>query len=142
LAGGVSGERRHARGKLDGGEGMARAQPRADQEASMQLKEGTRHATELGEAAEARARRRRSGGGRGGSGSGEGVAQRDQHMARGGVVVHREGLRLTGWRGNRAEHNAHRAAAMADGGGSGRRAYARGTAGTGLYARGKVGWGR
>jgi hypothetical protein len=82
------------------------------------------------------------GGGRGGSGSGEGVAQRDQHMARGGVVVHREGLRLTGARGNRAEHNAHRAAAMADGGGSGRQACARGTAGTGLYARGKVGWGR
>jgi hypothetical protein len=27
------------------------------------------------------------------------VAQREQHMARGGVVVHREGLRLTGWRG-------------------------------------------
>jgi hypothetical protein len=24
------------------------------------------------------------------------VAQRDQHMARGGVVVHREGLRLAG----------------------------------------------
>jgi hypothetical protein len=38
------------------------------------------------------------------------VAQHDQHMARGGVVVHREGLRLTGLRGNRAEHNAHRAA--------------------------------
>jgi hypothetical protein len=50
------------------------------------------------------------------------VAQRDQHMARGGVVVHREGLRLTGSRGQRAEHNAHRAAAMADGGGSGRQA--------------------
>jgi hypothetical protein len=70
------------------------------------------------------------------------VAQRDQHMARGGVVVHREGLRLTGARGNQAEHNAHRAAAMADGDGSGRQACARGTAGTGLYVRGKVGWGR
>jgi hypothetical protein len=98
--------------------------------------------TELGEVAEERARRRRSGGGRGGSGSCEGVAQRDQHMALGGVVVHREGLRLTGARGNRAEHNAHRAAAMADGGGSGRQACARETAGTGLYACGKVGWGR
>jgi hypothetical protein len=90
----------------------------------MRPKEGTRQVTELGEVAEERARRRRSGGGRGGSGSGEGVAQRDQHMARGGVVVHREGLRLTGARGNRAEHNAHRAAAMADGGGSGRQACA------------------
>jgi hypothetical protein len=57
-------------------------------------------------------------------------------------VVHREGLRLTGSRGNRAEHNAHRASAMADGGGSGRQACAQGTAETGLYARGKVGWGR
>jgi hypothetical protein len=90
----------------------------------MQPKEGTRHVTELGEVAEERARRRRSGSGRRGSGSGEGVAQRDQHMAREGVVVHREGLRLTGVRGNRAEHNAHRAAAMADGGGSGRQACA------------------
>jgi hypothetical protein len=135
-------QRRRARGKLDGGERMAWSQPRAAQEASMQPKEGTRHVTELGEVAEERARRRRSGSGRRGSGSGEGVAQRDQHMAREGVVVHREGLRLTGVRGNRAEHNAHRAAAMADGGGSGRQACARGTAGTGLYAREKVGWGR
>jgi hypothetical protein len=108
----------------------------------MEPKEGTRHVTKLGEVAEERARRRLSGGGRGGSGSGEGVAQRDQHMARGGVMVHREGLRLTGLRGKRTEHNAHRAEAMADGGGSGRQACARGTAGTGLYARGKVGWGR
>jgi hypothetical protein len=57
-------------------------------------------------------------------------------------VVHREGLRLTDSRGKRAEHDAHRAAAMADGGGSGRHACARGTVRTGLYARGKVGWGR
>jgi hypothetical protein len=69
------------------------------------------------------------GGGRGGSSSGEGVAQRDQHMARGGVVVHREGLRLTGLRGKRTEHNAHRAAAMADGGGSGRQAMLAGDGG-------------
>jgi hypothetical protein len=60
------------------------------------------------------------------------VAQLDQHVARGGVVVHREGLRLTGARGKRAEHEALRAAAMADGGGSGRHACARGTARTGL----------
>jgi hypothetical protein len=60
-------------------------------------------------------------------------------VARGGVVVHREGLRLTGSQGKRAEHDAHRVAAMADGGGSGRHACARGTARTGLYARGKVG---
>jgi hypothetical protein len=106
----------------------------------MQPKEGTTQVTELGEVAEERARRRGSGGGRGGSGSGEGVAQRDQHMARGGVVVRREGLRLTGLRGKRTEQNAHRAAAMADGGGSGGQACARGTVGTGLYARGKVGW--
>jgi hypothetical protein len=80
-------------------------------------------------------KRRRSeldGGGRGGSGSGEWVAQLDQHIARGGVVVHREGLQLLGARGNRLEHGAHRAAAMADGGGSGRNACARGTARTGL----------
>jgi hypothetical protein len=70
------------------------------------------------------------------------VAQHDQHMARGGVVVHRERPWLTGWRGKQREHNAHRAAAMADGGGSGRQACARGTAGTGLYAQEKVGWGR
>jgi hypothetical protein len=70
------------------------------------------------------------------------VAQRDQHMAWGGVVVHREGLRLAGARGNRAEYNAHRAAAMADGGGLGGQACARGTARTGLYACGKVSWGR
>jgi hypothetical protein len=86
---------------------MASAQPRAAQEASMQPKEGTRQVTELGEVAEKRARWRRSGGGRGGSSSGEGVAQRDQHMAQGGVVVHRDVLRLTGWRGKRTEHNAH-----------------------------------
>jgi hypothetical protein len=71
-------------------------------------------------------------GGRGGSDSGERVAQLDQHVARGGVVVHKEGLRLTGARGSRLEHGAHRAAAMADGGGSGRHACARGTARTGL----------
>jgi hypothetical protein len=88
----------------------------------MRPKEGARQAAELGEVAEARARRRRSGNGRGGSGSGEGVAQRDQHMARGGVVVHREGLRLNGLRGKRTGHKAHRAAAMEDGGGSGRQA--------------------
>jgi hypothetical protein len=70
------------------------------------------------------------------------VAQRDQHMARGGVVVHRERLRLTGWRGKRTKHNGHRAAAMADGGGSGRQACARGMVGTDLYAHEKVGWGR
>jgi hypothetical protein len=69
-------------------------------------------------AAEERARRRRSGGGRGGSDSGEWVAQLDQHVARGGVVVHREGLELLGVRGNQLEHGAHRAAAMADSGGS------------------------
>jgi hypothetical protein len=46
------------------------------------------------------------------------VTQFDQHVARGGVVVHREGLELLGARGNRLEHGAHRAAAMADGGGS------------------------
>jgi hypothetical protein len=89
-------QRQSACGKIDGGEGMAWAQPCAAQEASMQPKEGTTQVTELGEVAEERARQRGSGGGRGGSGSGEGVAQRDQHMARGGVVVHREGLRLTG----------------------------------------------
>jgi hypothetical protein len=33
-------------------------------------------------------------------------------------VVHREGLELMSARGNRLEHGAHRAAAMADGGGS------------------------
>jgi hypothetical protein len=71
-------------------------------------------------------------GGRGGSGSGKRVAQFDQHVARGGVVVHREGLELLGARGNRLEHGAHRAAAMADDGGSGRNACARGTAGIGL----------
>jgi hypothetical protein len=116
----VAEQRRRARGKLDGSEGMARAQPRAAQEASMRPKEGARQAVELREVAEARAQRRRSGGDCGGSGSGEWVAQRDQHMARGGVVVHREGLRLTGLRGKRTEHNAHRATAMADSGGSGR----------------------
>jgi hypothetical protein len=42
----------------------------------------------------------------------------DQHVARGGVVVHKVGLRLMGARGNRLEHGARRAAAMADGGGS------------------------
>jgi hypothetical protein len=68
--------------------------------------------------AEGRARRRRSGGGRGGSGSGEWVTPFDQHVAQGGVVVHKVGLRLMGARGNRLEHGAHRAAAMADGGGS------------------------
>jgi hypothetical protein len=46
------------------------------------------------------------------------VTQFDQHAARGGVVVHREGLELLGARGNRLEHSAHRAAAMADSGGS------------------------
>jgi hypothetical protein len=73
----------------------------------MRPREGTGQVTGLGEAAGERARRRRSGGGHGGSGSGEWVAQLDQHVDRGGVVVHREGL----------EHGAHRAAAMADGGG-------------------------
>jgi hypothetical protein len=57
-------------------------------------------------------------------------------------VVHREGLELLGARGNRLEYGAHREAAMADSGGSGRNACARGTAGAGLEARGKVGWGR
>jgi hypothetical protein len=57
-------------------------------------------------------------------------------------VVHREGLRLMGARGNRLEDGPHRAAAMADGGGLGRHACARGTVRTGLYARGEVGWGR
>jgi hypothetical protein len=33
-------------------------------------------------------------------------------------VVHKVGLRLMGARGNRLEHGARRAAAMADGGGS------------------------
>jgi hypothetical protein len=98
----------------------------------MRPMEGTRQATGLGEAAEERARRRRSGGGRGGSGSGEWVTQFDQHVARGGVLVHREGLRLMGARGKRLEHSAHRAAAMADGGGSGGHACARGMARTGL----------
>jgi hypothetical protein len=60
------------------------------------------------------------------------VAQLDQQVARGGVVVHREGLRLMGARGNRLEDGAHRAAAMADGGGSGKHACTRGTARTGL----------
>jgi hypothetical protein len=49
-------------------------------------------------------KRRRSeldGGGRGNSGSGEWVAQLEQHAARGGVVVHREGLKLLGARGIR-----------------------------------------
>jgi hypothetical protein len=41
-------------------------------------------------------------------------------------VVHREGLRLMGARGKRLGHGAHRAAAMADGGGSGGNARARG----------------
>jgi hypothetical protein len=88
-------------------------------------REGARQATELGEATEEWARRRRSGGGRGGSDSGERVTPFDQHVARGGVVVHREGLRLTGARGKRLGHGAHRAAAMADGGGSGGNARAR-----------------
>jgi hypothetical protein len=71
------------------------------------------------------------------------VAQRDQHMAREGVVVHREGLRLTGARGNRAEHNAHRAAAMADGGGSGRRHAREGRRGPAYMRAGRsVGVGR
>jgi hypothetical protein len=56
----------------------------------------------------------------------KGGAPLDEHMARGGVVVHREGLRILGARGNRLEHGAHRAAAMADGGSSGRHACARG----------------
>jgi hypothetical protein len=47
-------------------------------------------------------------------------------------VVHREGLKLLGARGKRPEYGAHRAAAMADGGGSGRNTCARATAGTGL----------
>jgi hypothetical protein len=84
-----------------------------------------RQATGLGEAAEERARRRRSGGGRGVSDSGEWVTMFDQHAARGDVVVHREGLRLMGARGKQLGHGAHRAAAMADGGGSGGNARAR-----------------
>jgi hypothetical protein len=67
----------------------------------------------LGEAAEERARRRRSGGDRGNSGSGEWVAQLEQHAARGGVVVHRERLKLLGARGKRLEYGAHRATAAA-----------------------------
>jgi hypothetical protein len=125
-------QRRRARGKFDDGEGKAWAQPRVARGASMRPREGTRQVQGLREAAEERARRRRSGGGCGGSGSGEWVAQLDQHVARGGVVVHTKGLELLGARGNRLEHGAHRAAAMADGGGSGRNACARGTAGTGL----------
>jgi hypothetical protein len=62
----------------------------------MRPREGTRQVPGLGEAAEERARRRRFGGGRGGSGSGKWVDQLDQHVARGGVVVHREGLELLG----------------------------------------------
>jgi hypothetical protein len=73
-----------------------------------------------------RARRRRSGGGRGNSGSGEGVARLDQQAARGGVVVHREGLKLLGACGKRLEEGSHRAAAMVDGGGSGGNARAHG----------------
>jgi hypothetical protein len=42
----------------------------------------------------------------------------DQHVARGGVLRHKVGLRLMGARGNRLEHGAHRVAAMADSGGS------------------------
>jgi hypothetical protein len=61
----------------------------------------------LGKAAEERARRRRSGGGRGNSGSGEWVAQLEKHVARGGVVVHREGLELLGARGKRLDYSAH-----------------------------------
>jgi hypothetical protein len=41
-------------------------------------------------------------------------------------VVHRDGLRLMGVRGKRLGHGAHRAAAMADGGGSSGSASARG----------------
>jgi hypothetical protein len=74
--------------------------------------------TGLGEAAGEPTQRRRSGAGRGGSGSGEWVTRFDPHVARGGVVVHREGLERWGARGNRLEHGAHLAAAMADGGGS------------------------
>jgi hypothetical protein len=95
-------------------------------------REGARKVTGLAEATEGRARRQRSGGGRGNSCSGEMMARLDQQAAQGGVVVHKEGLKRLGARGKRLEKGSHRAAAMADGGGSGGNACARGTAGAGL----------
>jgi hypothetical protein len=95
-------------------------------------KEGARQVTGLGESTEGRARRRRSGGGRGNSGSGDRVARLAQQAARGGFVVHRGELRCLDERERRLEGGSHRAAPMADGGGSGGSACARGTAGARL----------